>query len=250
MSNWIKVREDLFDHPKVHVIASETGLETEHVVGLLVKMWCWFDRHSCHGDVTVTSQGHVVTVSRLLFGQRAEAVLDAIKKVGWIEVEDDHMCIPEFDNWLSGTKARHAASERKRRSRQKLRSTKEGSNGHSDSARDISVTSRGHKRDRVRDTSVTSRPREEKRRYSSSPLLVLANAHEQPSEAQLAEAFGKMGIPPAKAELAGGHLSDVEAKGEELKALIQRNQVEEPEDQEHWWTFEAHRLLLKMRSES
>lgn len=49
--DWIKMRSDLFTHPKVVRISSALKADTLRTVGGLMSVWCLFDAHSVDGKL-------------------------------------------------------------------------------------------------------------------------------------------------------------------------------------------------------
>jgi hypothetical protein len=107
---WIKMRADLFTHPKVVRIASALKADTLRTVGGLMSVWCLFDAHSESGHLDGYSPQ--VLDSHL----RWEGFADAMMSVGWLHYEAEKgLDLPRFDahNGQS-SKRRVMDSERKR----------------------------------------------------------------------------------------------------------------------------------------
>ena len=51
---WIKVELDISEKPEVLQIATELNISPFQVVGMLIKVWSWFDRHTKNGNAFVT----------------------------------------------------------------------------------------------------------------------------------------------------------------------------------------------------
>ena len=135
--DWIKMRIDLHDDPAVWAMADALDISTDEVVGRLLRVWGWADRH--------TTDGHAcVTLSSLDRHAGVTGFAHAMRDAGWLTLDDDNMVtFPNFERHNGTTaKKRAQASSRQIRARQK---------------RDTSVTEALQERDR----SVT---REEKRR--------------------------------------------------------------------------------------
>ena len=116
--DWIKMRSDLFTHPKVVRMASALKADGRpdviRVVGGLMSVWCLFDAHSVDG---------------LLEGYSADLIDDhlrwdgfaaAMVSVGWLQsgVDGSSMSLPEFDTHNGQSAKRRAQdADRKREDR-------------------------------------------------------------------------------------------------------------------------------------
>lgn len=89
--DWIKMRSDLFEHPKVFKLADMLGVDEFSVVGMLFCFWAWADKHSVDGRVDAAT-------SRLVdkCAQRS-GFADALVSVGWLVVDDSGITIPRFN---------------------------------------------------------------------------------------------------------------------------------------------------------
>lgn len=107
--DWIKMRSDLFTHPKVVRISSALKADTLRTVGGLMSVWCLFDAHSIDGK---------------LEGYSAEALDDLLRWPGfsaamvavrWLDVEGESLVLPEFDTHNGASAKRRAQdADRKR----------------------------------------------------------------------------------------------------------------------------------------
>lgn len=111
--DWIKMRADLFTHPKVVRIASALKADTLRTVGGLMSVWCLFDAHSEDGHL----DGYTPEV--LDAHLRWDGFAEAMMAVGWLEHEAGHgLLLPRFyaHNGQS-SKRRAMDTERKREAR-------------------------------------------------------------------------------------------------------------------------------------
>ena len=108
--DWIKMRADLFTHPKVVRIASALKADTLRTVGGLMSVWCLFDSHSEDGHL----DGYTPEVldSHLRWDGFAEAMM----VVGWLEHDEGRgLNLPRFDAHNGQSSKRRAMdTERKR----------------------------------------------------------------------------------------------------------------------------------------
>jgi hypothetical protein len=110
---WIKMRADLFTHPKVVRIASALKTDTLRTVGGLMSAWCLFDAHSENGHLDGYSPE--VLDSHL----RWDGFADAMIAVGWLDYEEGKgLDLPRFDAHNGQSSKRRAMdTERKRETR-------------------------------------------------------------------------------------------------------------------------------------
>lgn len=93
--DWIKMRADLFTHPKVVRISSALKADNLRTVGGLMSAWCLFDAHSIDGRLSGYS---MKTLDDHL---RWEGFSAAMRSVGWLESGSDDdgefLVLPRFD---------------------------------------------------------------------------------------------------------------------------------------------------------
>jgi hypothetical protein len=104
--DWIKMRADLFDHPKVVRISSALEADILRTVGALMSVWCLFDKHSLDGSLDYTAEA-------LDLRLRWPGFADQMAKVGWLVVGPEKILLPEFDT--------HNGASAKRRAQDALR---------------------------------------------------------------------------------------------------------------------------------
>lgn len=108
--DWIKMRADLFTHPKVVRIASALKADTLRTVGGLMSVWCLFDAHS--------EDGHLDGYSPEVLDAhlRWDGFASAMMAVGWLEHDPENgLNLPRFDAHNGQSSKRRAMdTERKR----------------------------------------------------------------------------------------------------------------------------------------
>jgi hypothetical protein len=105
--DWIKMRVDLADDPAVIALVDKTGLDDDHVVGKLHRLWSWADRQ--------TIDGNAVSVTKAWLDRYLEhsGFAEALVGVGWLVVEPDGLRFPNFDRHNGQTaKARALTAKR------------------------------------------------------------------------------------------------------------------------------------------
>lgn len=91
----MKVELELPDKPEVHAMANTLNLDPDAVVGKLLRVWQWFDKHTTDGNaygVTYSLPDRISGVTG--FGE-------AMMFVGWLEQKDKYLCMPKFDRHTS-----------------------------------------------------------------------------------------------------------------------------------------------------
>lgn len=107
--DWIKMRADLFTHPKVVRISSALKADTLKTVGALMSVWCLFDAHSTDGHLEGYSPDYLDSHLRW------EGFAQAMVAVGWLVVNDESLELPSFDTHNGESAKRRAQdAERKR----------------------------------------------------------------------------------------------------------------------------------------
>lgn len=107
--DWIKMRADLFTHPKVVRIASALKADTLRTVGGLMSVWCLFDAHSEDGRL----EGYTPDV--LDAHLRCEGFANAMMAVGWLEHDPEYgLVLPRFDTH-NGQSAKRRAQDADRK---------------------------------------------------------------------------------------------------------------------------------------
>ena len=126
--DWMKVELELPDKPEVHAISNMLNLDPDLVVGKLLRVWQWFDKHTTDGNaygVTFSLPDRITGVTG--FGE-------SMMFVGWLEQNDKILTMPKFD--------RHTSQSAKKRA----------------------LTNKRVDKLRNADVTLTALPREEKRR--------------------------------------------------------------------------------------
>jgi len=91
-ADWIKFEFDTFEKPEVLQMANELGIPEQHVVGCLLAVWGWFNRHTLDGTCNAASVTDV-TLDRFTGVTGFSKVME---KVGWLERKDGIVRMPNF----------------------------------------------------------------------------------------------------------------------------------------------------------
>lgn len=93
--DWMKIELELPDKPEVHSIAGMLNLDPDAVVGKLIRVWQWFDKHTTDGNAHGVSFALVDRVTSVSgFGE-------SMSFVGWLEQHDKTLVMPRFDRHTS-----------------------------------------------------------------------------------------------------------------------------------------------------
>jgi hypothetical protein len=110
--DWIKMRTDLFTHPKVIRISSALKADRLRTVGGLMSVWCLFDAHSVDGRL----EGYDAATIDDLIGWAGFA--DAMKAAGWLAETPEGLSLPDFERHNGQSAKRRAQdADRKREGR-------------------------------------------------------------------------------------------------------------------------------------
>ena len=93
--DWMKIDLELPDKPEVHAIAGTLNLDPDAVVGKLIRVWQWFDKHTENGNA------YGVTYSLLDRITGVTGFGEAMSFVGWIEQKDKTLVMQKFDKHTS-----------------------------------------------------------------------------------------------------------------------------------------------------
>lgn len=137
--DWIKMRADLFEHPKVFKVADLLGVDEFTVVGMLFCFWAWADKHSVDGRVDAAT-------SRLVdkCAQR-QGFADALVAVGWLVVDASGITIPRF-NEHNGDSAKERSLKNQRQARWRASKADGNVDGDASTAAPTKASTREEKR--------------------------------------------------------------------------------------------------------
>lgn len=110
--DWIKIEKATARKPEVLRLADILGINPDHAFGLCFRFWCW-----CDDQLTT---GHAIGVTNvtldMVIGHAGFAT--GLVKVGWLEVRDGALQVPNFDRHLSDSaKNRALSGNRKQKQR-------------------------------------------------------------------------------------------------------------------------------------
>ena len=107
--DWIKVEHGLIDKPEVMEMADLLQVSSHEVVGHLVAFWCWVDANlspDCP-QVKGTTRGLDRVAGR-------DGFATALVRVGWLEIENGLIGIPNYELHLSKSAKSRAKEQRKK----------------------------------------------------------------------------------------------------------------------------------------
>jgi hypothetical protein len=108
MLGWIHIRTDLHGDPAVICIARKTNLDSDGVIGKLIKFWSWVDQES---DSERIPWVDCAWINHFL---GRDGFAEAMVAAGWLVVDPGGITIPNFDHWLSKS-AKHRLNESRRK---------------------------------------------------------------------------------------------------------------------------------------
>ena len=110
--DWMKIELELPDKPEVHAMAGILNIDPDAVVGKLIRVWQWFDKHTTDGNA------YGVTYSLLDRITNVTGFSEAMVFVGWLEQKDKILHMPKFDRHTSqSAKTRASTAKRVAKSR-------------------------------------------------------------------------------------------------------------------------------------
>lgn len=99
---WMKIELALPDKPEVHSIAGTLGLDPDAVVGKLIRIWAWFDKHTEDGNAAGVTYALVDRFTGVTgFGE-------AMAFAGWLEQRNTTLHMPKFDKHTSESSKKRA----------------------------------------------------------------------------------------------------------------------------------------------
>lgn len=105
--DWIKVEHALPDKPEVMEIATTLGIDSDAVVGKLIRVWTWFDNHTEDGNAPVTVRALLERYTNVT------GFVTSMLQVGWMEEKDGMLSVARFDRH-NGQTAKNRANTNRR----------------------------------------------------------------------------------------------------------------------------------------
>jgi hypothetical protein len=110
--DWIKIEKATPRKPEVLRIASMLGIHPDHAFGICFRFWSWCDDNL----KTCNAPGVTDVMLDALLGR--DGCASALIEVGWLQVRNSSLVIPNFDRHLSeSSKKRALSAERTANSR-------------------------------------------------------------------------------------------------------------------------------------
>lgn len=110
--DWMKIELELPDKPEIHAMAGMLQIDPDAVVGKLIRVWQWFDKHTTDGNA------FGVTYSLLDRITNVTGFSEAMVFVGWLEQNDKTLSMPRFERHTSNSaKTRALTNKRVSKSR-------------------------------------------------------------------------------------------------------------------------------------
>jgi len=136
---FVRIDCDIFSKPSFQDIVEDGGVSEAEALGLLAKLWCYFQSHSEAGRMPMTIGKLVKRVGG------SEEFWGVVEAAGWLSQDEGFLVIPEFeDRFWDGSPQKIAtdrAAEAARKQRQ--RSSTPSKVRHAGHERDTTVTEAG-----------------------------------------------------------------------------------------------------------
>ncbi len=115
--SWIKIETNTPDKPEICVIASQLRLDTDAVMGKLVRLWAWAELNvSDRNETSVTAEFLDKVAGKKGFSA-------ALEKAGWLQRKGEGLIFPNFERH-NGRAAKGRAQTALRVSRHRKRKSK------------------------------------------------------------------------------------------------------------------------------
>lgn len=122
--DWMKIELSTPEKPEIYRIGMSLDIDTDSVLGKLVRFWCWFNAHSIDGKEPADA---VFFLDKMV---GCNGFCDALIEVGWLETDGEYIQVEKFDRHNGdGAKKRATTNRRVARHRHKGKQ-KADSNGN------------------------------------------------------------------------------------------------------------------------
>lgn len=111
---WIKVEYATIKKPEVRKLGRAIGVTRQHALGLVIEFWTWCDAHLKNGHIV----GYKLEDIDDVVDQ--EGFGEALRQVGWIQLEDDRIIVTNFDKHL-GQSAKNRAMGARRQAKLQMK---------------------------------------------------------------------------------------------------------------------------------
>lgn len=211
-SDWIKMRADLFTHPKVFKIADSLGADELYIVGALLSFWAWAHAHAVDGRVDGATSHMIDRATRV------DGLSAALVSVGWLHVDDDGVTIPRFEVH-NGDSAKERTLKNERQSRWRERKRSKSVDAPVDGEASTSASTREEKRrEDISTTDVVDTPAR-KRASPAAPVAKPDDVAEQTWADWLA--LRKVKRAPVTSTVLDGARKEADLAGMQLDAFLQ-----------------------------
>lgn len=94
---WLKFEKATLDKPEVLAIAAALDCDPDLVVGKLIRMWTWFDTHTEKGNASGVTPALLDSILRVT------GFANEVQKVGWLNIHEYGIELPNFDRHCGET---------------------------------------------------------------------------------------------------------------------------------------------------
>lgn len=110
IDDWVKVEKSTARKPEVLQIASALGVHPDEAFGLCIRFWMWVDDNLSQECRAMCATKSVLDT---LIGR--DGFTTQLVNVGWLEIHDDHIRIPNFDRHLSKSSKKRAENNKRQK---------------------------------------------------------------------------------------------------------------------------------------
>ena len=180
--SWIKLQTNIWDNPKIDYLTHEVGLPLEMVVGIVSRLWSWFDQYTEDGKTDKIGKAKVnriivTSVTQLRdkcnnmdSSSVTERFIECLMFIGWIAENDQGgYTLPKWGEH-NGATAKKRASDQKRQEKHRDTKTKNDDVTGVTQERDASVTREEKRREEKRRENPLSNDLDLNRNSSEIPF--------------------------------------------------------------------------------
>ena len=210
--DWIKMRTNLWNHPKVIRLAASLNVSKAAVIGAFHGMWSMADQHSEDGNLEGIDPDALDAMVEL------PGFAAAVQLIGWLEVTDSGVSLPRFSEH-NGRTAKKRASDAKRQAASRTR------HAPVTQGRDESVTGALPSRDKRREEERRGNHKEARakpKHRQSSRLTDLRDSNHPAVESLVSDYPGPTGSPlDARRECQAALEREAAANGDDFEKAAQ-----------------------------
>lgn len=106
--DWIPISVDMPSKPEVARLSAALGKPIDEIVGTIIRFWIWVQTHTADGYLEGLGVAEASAASQV-----PARFLGELEKVGWLQVTESGLAIPQYDRWFSGAAKRRLRVNRR-----------------------------------------------------------------------------------------------------------------------------------------